>query len=117
MRQRMPRGIERLSPGRSVQILILDSHLEFPEQQMLRVEAIQKLVEPIKEQITQVVSIHVYVNLLCWSDSLQVIDNRGKQGLGRLGEQLTQIRRPDAQPQVSRMLEGLIHLRVMLSRP
>ena len=77
---------------------------------MLRIEAIQQIVEPIKKQVTQVVTVQVHFDFLLRLDGTEIVDNCGEQPLGRLDEKLIQIRCPDAQSQVRRMLEGLVHL-------
>ena len=94
VRQRVPRRVERLAPGRRPSARASPTlHLEAAEQQVLGVEAVQQLPQPVEQQVLAVVRRRCSTSMRCAGATVPrsstMAENRA---CGRLGEQRVEVR-------------------------
>src|SRR5262249_6112676 len=107
--QSVPAAVEPLAPCRAVQRAVRDLHLELAEQQVLHVEMIQQLLEPIEEEIVALLGLDVHLDAALRLNRAQGFDDGREQGLGGFHEKRAEVRGADAQAQVGGVLESLVH--------
>src|SRR5262249_23151739 len=90
-----------------------DTHLETAEQQVLGVDVIQQRLQPVEQEILAVLPLQPDLDRASWPHRCKVFYDHREQRLGRLGEQRVQIGRTDAQTQISGVVEGLVHTRIV----
>ena len=105
----VPRPVQRLPAARRLQAVRRQRHGEFRPQQLLGLEQVQQLAEPVTQQQVVLSARDRDPPLLDSADGLRVRHQHGKQAPRRLGEQRLAIRSPDPQPQVRRMFEDFKH--------
>src|SRR5262249_136615 len=84
-------------------------HFESGKKQMLRVEAIQKLFQPIEQQELELVAGDSYIHALQRLPRVQVFPARIEQSDRGLREKRVQFRSANAKPQVGRVFKEFVH--------
>ena len=82
---------------------------------MFHVEVVKQFFQPIKQQVGELVAVHMYIDLSSRRNGVQVFDDGAEQSASRVDEERLEVRRTHAQAQVGGMLEVLVH-KAMLPR-
>src|SRR4051794_9181953 len=101
----MPSAVESLATADCLQTGIIYFHLELRENQVLAIEQIDQLVEPVEQQVVGLGTRYLDSSLLDRPHLVQVRHNQRREAAGRLGQQVRKGCGHNAQADVGRVVE------------